>query len=122
MSDSPADKSRLAIPDVISRPRRVIIHSGSAVPSVHRVLSDAYATIGNEINRLRLLSETEGLDARQAETLQRLIKSFSALQQEERSAQAAIEVGGKRVNLAELSDVQLAELVDLAREFIKPQP
>jgi len=89
---------------------------------VHRVLSDAYATIGNEINRLRLLSETEGLDARQAETLQRLIKSFSALQQEERSAQAAIEVGGKRVNLAELSDVQLAELVDLAREFIKPQP
>lgn len=81
-----------------------------SVPSIHHLLSDAYNIIGNELARLRAKSSTEGLNDKDIESLQKLLKTAALAKAEERQAAAeALPALGKRVD--ELSDAELRALV-----------
>lgn len=78
------------------------------IPSHHQLLSDAYATLGGELERLRCIDEDQHLDSKQrllvfrqtcakAEALSKLVRALQILRQEERLA-AAASVGGKPVD------------------------
>lgn len=90
-----------------------------AIPSQHQLLSDAYATLGGELERLRNLEEDASKSDKEkaliykqsclkAEALGKLVRVLQGLRQEERIA-AALSVGGKPVD--EYSDAEVLQLL-----------
>lgn len=91
----------------------------SVIPSQHRLLSDAYATLGGELTRLRCLESDDKISAKdklaiykqssaKAEALGRLVRTLAALRQETRIA-AADSIGGKAAD--ELSDGEILQML-----------
>jgi|SRR6478735_1302755 len=81
------------------------------IPSVHMLLSDAYATLGQELSRLRQLSATEGLDSKHIESLTKMVKAISVLREEERAAETHAKVGATGRTASELTDAELLALL-----------
>lgn len=96
------------------------------IPSQHQLLSDAYATLGGELERLRCLEEDQHRTEKEkvliykqscikAEALGKLVRALQALRQEERIA-AAMSVGGKPVD-----DYSDGEVLQMLLENAGPQ-
>lgn len=91
-----------------------------AIPSIHQLVSDAYVTLGSELERLRCLEkdDSDELDDKakiaiykqsilKAEALSKLVRTLQALRQEERAA--ASNVDGRAIE--DMSDAEILDLL-----------
>jgi len=83
------------------------------MPTVNRMVSDAYHTLGSQLARFKALAETETFDVKNATAFNKLITSLTTLQDTERKNTALLELGS-------LSEAELKHLAAQASEIIGP--
>ena len=83
--------------------------AGTSIPSEHQLLSDALSIVGNELVKIRAVSErtTEPLDRSTADSLHKLCKAMALLRVQYDSLSATVQ--GKNIN--EISDLGVAKLI-----------
>lgn len=108
----PTDKPIIPRPGPVQR--RQILVQRNPLPTVNRMLSDAYQTLGSQLAKYRALAEAETFDVKHATAFNKLVTSLTTLQDTERRNVELLKLG-------QLSEAELQALASQASDIIKPK-
>lgn len=116
MSDKKSPQ-HIQLPAAYEPPSKRVFTAASAraikVPSLHQMLSDAAAIVGNELQRLRIKSEGDGLEAKDVDSFQKLVKSVESIDTQLKLNESRV-LPSVGVSPDQLSDTQLLALLQNA--------
>lgn len=115
MSDSTksgdSGKPFIPRPNPVAGPRRVLVQR-NPLPTVNRMLEDAYHILGTQLTRFRDKSQSQTFDVKDATAFNKLINSLTTLQDTERKNTALLE-------LSRLTQPELEALSQQSTEILK---
>lgn len=103
---------KFTIPKPAPRQPQKVLVQRNPLPSVNRMLSDAYHTLGSQLQRFKVLAESETFDVKNATAFNKLITSLTTLQDTERKNTALLELG-------KLSEAELLQLASQASDITR---
>ena len=100
------------VPRIPTREPRKVLVQRNPLPTVNRMLADAYHALGSQLGRYKALAERETFSVKDATAFNKLVSSLTTLQETERRNTALLELG-------KLTEAELKHLASQASEIVQ---